>query len=375
MVAEAVTRSASTPAPSPLVVREAQPAPVPPTRDPATLAVTVDAALSVGAVYRAISVIVTSVSQMALTVYRQGLEVKTLPSLVRQPNVNDTQSGFVEESVFSLAAHGEAFWHLHRAGPGEAVSSITVLDPQRMLVVEDGLGKVEYHFDGREIPRWRMHHLRLMRRPGTVKGLGPIQAARDEIAALIRLRAFAAKWTDPAGVPLGYLTTDLILSPDESAEFAEAWTRFLDEHGGIGVLSQGLDFKYVGANPAEAEFTSLNNAAVTNIARLFGIPAFYLLAPIEGSSMTYANLEQANLQFMQGTLSRYMNEIENALTTLTPRGQEVRFKEADLLRLDSKTLWETRKTMVDLGYTSGAELRADDGKAPIPALIAPKEQA
>ena len=358
-----------------MVIREESTAPIPPAREAASTAVTVEAALSVGAVYRAISTIVTSVSQMALTVYRGGVEVKTLPALVRNPNVNDTQSGFVEETTFSLAAYGEAYWLLHRAGPGENVDSITVLNPELVTVNEDGFGTVEYWYNGRLVPQWRMKHLRLIRRPGSVRGLGPIQTARGEISMLLRLREFAAAWTNPDGVPMGYLTTDMVLSPAEAAQFAEAWKKFLRDHEGTGVLSQGMEYKYLGANPEQAQFTALYSSAVTNVARLFGIPAFYLLAPVEGSSMTYANLEQANLQFLQGTLSRYLNEIENALTDLTPRGQEVRFKESDLLRLDATTLWATRSQQVALGYTNGAELRALDGKEPLADAPAQEAQA
>lgn len=366
------TPAAASVAPSQVRETSTTSAPVPPARPDATDVVTVDSALSIAAVYRAVSVIVTSVSQMPLTVFRGGTEMRTIPALVRTPNVNDTQSGFVEETVFSLATSGQAFWRLYRANSTVPPDSIKVLDPNLVAYDEDLMtGVVTYYYNGQRLEPWQIKHLRLLRRPGTVRSLGPIQAARGEISALLKLRAFADTWFDTSGVPLGYLTTDLILSPDESAAFATAWKKFLADNGGIGVLSQGLDYKYVGANPEQAQFLGVQQAAVTNIARLFGLPAFYLLAAVEGSSMTYTNMESANLSFLQTTLSRYMNEIENALTDLTVRGQVVRFKDEALLRLDATTLWNVRKVQSDLGYTSGAELRQIDGKEPLADALAP----
>lgn len=357
-------------------VREQTSGATPPPRPSTDLAVTVDQALSIGAVYRSISVIVTSVSQMDLTVFRAGREMSSVPPLVRNPNVNDTATGFVEETVFSLAAHGNAFWRTYRASAADQVTSIKVLDPDTVSVTEDAdTGKVHYWVGNTELRPYQIKHLRLLRQPGKAMGLGPIQAARGEIASLLRLRRFADTWFDTSGVPIGYLTTDMVLGPEESAAFAKAWKKFLADNEGTGVLSQGLDYKHLGVKPAEAQFLEVQNAAVLNIARLFGLPTTYVLAEVGGSSSTYVNQQELNLIFLQTTLQRYATEIENAMTDLLPRGQKATFKQEQLLRMNTKLLTEVQKAQIEMGTRTPDEIRASEGLDPLPKPEQPKEAA
>jgi len=354
--------------PGPSQTRAAGTGSTPPSRAVTADTITVDTALSIGAVYRAVSILVGSVGQLEWRVLRSGVEVPTLPALARNPNVNDTRSGFVEETVYSLACHGNAYWRLQRSSAGAQVQNITVMDPALVTVVLDPeTGKVTYGYAGREIPAYQIKHLRLMRRPGHAEGLGPIQAARGELQAAMRLRRFADTWFDTAGVPTGSLTTDMVLSPEESKEFAQAWKRFLAENDGVAVLSQGLKYAPVHIKPAEAQFLEVQAASVVAIARLFGVPAMHMLAEQNGTSNTYLNLEQANLVFLQTTLARYMTEIENALSDLLPRGQKVQFIEEGLLRMDSKVLWDVRKIQLDSGARTLDEIRAADGLKALPA--------
>lgn len=343
---------------------------VPPPR-PAHSPVSVETALSLGPVYRSINILVTTVASMTVEVKRNGVVIDT-PSLVRRPNINDTPSAFIEETVFSLAAHGECFWRLVRSAPGEPVQNVEVLDPA-VITVEpildrDGLdtGKRRYLIGGREVQPSGIKHLKFMRRPGRPHGLGPIQAAGGELYAALRLREFADQWFDVSGVPTGVLETDLVLGPEESARFAQAWKEFLKAHGGTAVLSQGLKYNPVHIKPADAQFLEVQQLVITGIARLFGIPANFLLAEIQGNAMTYQNVEQTAIHYLQTTLSRYMNEIENAFTDLLPRGQTAHFNAESLLRLDAKTKWSVAKVQAEIGYTSGAEMRRLEGKSPLP---------
>lgn len=354
------------PSPEPAQVRAASGSIAAPARDTSP-AVTVETALSIGAVYRAVSIIVGSVSQMDLTVVRRGKRMDRLPALIRTPNVYDTQTGFVEETVYSLATRGNAYWRLRRSSPAEPVQSIDVMDPSLVSVnLDQDTGRIAYGYNGRELARHEIKHLRLMRRPGHAEGLGPIQAATGEIAAALRLRRFADTWFDSAGVPTGTLSTDMVLSPQESAEFADAWKAFLKEHDGVAVLSQGLKYAPVHIKPAEAQFLEVQKESVVAVARLFGIPVMHMLAEQSGTSNTYLNLEQANIVFLQTTLARYMTEIENALTDLLPAGQRVQFAEEQLLRMDSKSRWDVRKIQLDTGARSVDEIRAEDNLEPLP---------
>lgn len=352
-------------APAPEIQTRDTAAPVPPAR-PTVTSVTAETALGIGAVYRAVSILITSVSQMELAVYRKGKEMNT-PALIKNPNVNDSASGFVQETVYSLACYGNAYWMLVRSSADAPVVSVRVLDPRDVSYTEDpDTLKVTYWYRGKVLPSFRIKHLKLMRRPGRVDGLGPIQAATSELTGAILLREFADQWFNISGVPTGILRTDMVLGPDESAAFAEAWNDFIKQHGGTAVLSQGLDYRALSLKPAEAQYLEVQQANVVNIARLFGIPQTYLLAEVTGTSNTYVNQQETNLIFLQTTLTRYMTEIETALSELLPRGQDVQFKEDQLLRMSLQLKTEIEAKQVEAGLRSADELRAADHLPPLP---------
>lgn len=321
---------------------------------------TPDVAVQIGAVHRSISIITASVAQMELAVFRDGIEIKT-PALVKQPNLDDSATGFIEETVYSLAAYGNAYWRLY----GSPVANVEVLDPNSVTVTtHERTGKKVYYVGTTEVPASQIKHLKLFRKPGHLKGYGPIQHGQSELIGALRMRSFADNWFGN-GVPTGILTSDQTLNSEDAQAFADAWKRFIAENG-TAVMGNGLHYEHLGIKPAEAQYLEVQQAQVVGIARLFGIPAMHLLAELSGTSNTYLNLEQANIVFLQTTLVKYMNEIEEALSSLLPRGQRVQFKEDGLLRMDSVTKWSVLKTQWEVGYTSGDELRKAEGKSPLP---------
>lgn len=334
---------------------------VPPAR-PSYSVLTPESALGIGAVQRAVSIISTSVAQMDLEVHRDGAVIPS-PALIKTPDVNQSQGAFVQETVTSLALHGNAYWRLYRGSNG-AVLNVEVLDPDTVSITKEKNKKV-YYIGTETIPAQNIKHLKLFRRPGHDFGYGPVQMNKDELQAALRLRDFVAGWFDKSGIPTGMLTTDMVLNPEEARAFAEAWKDFLRESGGTAVMSQGLRYEALMLKPAEAQFVEVQQEAIKSIARIFGITAMDMLAELGGTSQTYLNLEQSNMTFMQKTLSRYMNEIEDALSDLLPRGQKVRFKEEMLLRMDTKTKVEVQKTQIEAGLRTANELRAEEGLAPL----------
>lgn len=339
------------------------PAPTPPARPDATGTVTVDTALSVGAVYRCVSILVTSVAQMHPEVYR-GTRQMRAPAIIARPTTNGTATSLLEETVFSLATTGNAYWRIVRDDKGN-VASVWTLDPAEVSVHRNpDTGVVTYGHRGGTIAPSQIKHLKLIRRAGHALGLGPIQTAHSEIAAAIRLRRFADTWFDTSGTPTGVLSTDRDMNPEESRAFIIAWKRFLAEHN-MAVAPNGIKYAPVHLKPAEAQFLEVQNAQHVSIARVFGIPAMWLLAEI-ATGGTYVNSQDTSLAYLQTTLQRYVSEIEEALTSLLPRGTRVVLAEGDLLRMNSKLRAEIDVAYVGAGLRTVDELRARDNLEPLP---------
>lgn len=335
------------------------------------LTVNPEIALTLGVVYRSVDVLVNMTSSMELGVYRNGIEqTDRLPSFMREPSEGVSMKNFIEEVTFSLAVYGNAYVKVI----GDTNPALVVLSPQSVTVTKDDNGLPVYYVNGTRQPKGRIRQLKNTRKPGELLGIGPVQAGQEEIRAALMLRKFQNDWFDLRTVPSGVLTTDLVLSATQAAEYANAWEEFLKNSGGTAVLGQGLSYESLQLKPAEAQFLEVQEANNKNIARLFGIPAMHALVELGGTSMTYTNLEESNILFQQNTLSKYITEIEEFLSSLMPRNTRVLFKTEGLLRMSTKTQWEIKKIQSDLGYYSGAEQRKAEGKPALKPVDTPETQ-
>ena len=342
---------------------------LPPARPTSSTVVTADAALSIAGVYRAVAILGDAVSQLPIGVWRNGAEIDT-PSLVKQPNADLSRTVFVEQTVNSLALTGNAYWRLFRQSATSPVANIEVLNPHLVYVEVDDKGRTWYRYGDKRFAKWQVRHLQLMRVPGSTIGLGPIQAAQGELAGAIDLRDYSTQWFRSGGVPNGVLSTPNELTSEMADAYRQRWNEQQANGRGVAVLGNGLAYQPVYLSPKDALFIESQDFNIQQVARLFGIPATYLIADAN-NSMTYSNQETVDQTFARYTLMGYMTEIEDALTAVLPRGQEAKFKVEGLLRADTKTRYESYKVAIEAGFLTVDEVRAKEGLLPLPASAKP----
>lgn len=297
-------------------------------------------ALSISTVYRAVQILATSASQLPITVERGGVKLPTrdVSTLITKPALDMTRVEFIEQSVTSLATAGNAYWKLQRVD-GYGVANVEVLSPHEVEPVNDN-GKIVYHYHGDKLPAADVKHLKLISVPGSIKGLGPIQAARVELAGALNLRDYANNWFNDAHMPDATLSTPNALTKTDADTYLEIWEQGAKEGKRVRMLGNGLKFEPIMLNPADAQWLENQQFTTTQMARLFGTPASLMLAAVEGSAMTYQNVEQDWIAFTRFTLMGYLRKIEDAFSELLPRGQDVRFNIEALLRTDTLTRYQ-----------------------------------
>lgn len=344
----------------------------PPPRPPVT-AVSPREAMTMASVFRSFQILATAVSQLSIGVWRQDVEIDA-PNLVRNPDVlGEHRSAFLESTTTSLAATGNAYWRLWRAAydPVSPVISCELLSPHETIAVESTTrpGRVDhYQWRDQRLEPWQVQHLKLLRIPGQVHGLGPIQAASRDLRGGLDVRDYATGWFQTSGMPSGVLKTDQKLGPDEAKDYRTDWQS--TPAGQVRVLGQGLDFVPFLLKPADAQWLENQRFTVTQVARMFGIPATYLLAAIDGTAMTYQNMEQVDIALVRYTLMAYLREIEEAFTAIIARGQTARFKVDALLRTDTKTRMETYEIGLRAGIYDLAWVQRTEGLPMTPAPAA-----
>lgn len=331
---------------------------------------------SLVSVYRAIDIITSAVAQLPLRVERHGVEVPAseIPDIIKAPSLSFTRSDFLEQIALSLAVTGNAYILAKRIG-GKIVE-LAVLNPHEVLPTQDETsGVITYSYRGRDYSQADIQHLKFMVLPGSLKGLGAIQAARAEIQGAINLRDYAAQWFNGTGQPSGILSTDQALTAEDAKQIRDTWNNIDPATGkplpaaanpsNIKVTGKGVKYDPIVLNPRDAQFIESRNFDTLEIARLFGIPATLMLTSTEGSSMTYSNVEQDWLGFVRFTLTKYLRKIEEALTTFTPRGQTVRFQISALLRSDTLTRYQAHQIALTAGFMTLNEVRAIESLPPL----------
>lgn len=328
-------------------------------------AVSTTSALSLASVYRAIQIIATPISKaLPLETYRYGggLEVKIEnPVLVNNPSLSESRKDFLFASVTSLAINGEAFWFKSYDSRGQ-VNDLTLLVASAVQPRLDGAtgmsGAKVFDYMGKTYTSRDIEHLRLFSVAGNLRGLGPIQAASNDVRTALDLRNFGATWFTSGGVPTGVLKTGKMLTKEQAEEITTNWhTKQATRQ--TAVLSEGFDYQPITATPQDLMFTQVNAQSTQTIARLFGVPARLLLTGVDGSSDTYSNLSDEQQTFYRHTLMGYTNAIEDALSNCLPRGTSVRFNYEGLYKADQKTRYE----MYDIATGGVAWMTPDEVRA------------
>jgi len=344
---------------------------VPPPRS-ASSGVSTSDALSLAAVFRAVSILSTAIKQLSIHVYRDGVETTSTPIWIRQPDPKQTRAAFLEQTVNSMALSGNAFWRVYRNETRNEVVKLEVLNPFDVMIQSDDYGNLKnYVYRGTQtLSIADIQHLSMLRVPGNLYGLGPIQSAQKELLAITSTRDYVSEWFAAGGTPAGILKTDQMLDGADAQRAAEAWNAL--GSGKTAVLGNGLSFQSTYLSPKDAQFLETQSFGVEQVSRLYGIPVNLMATAIQGGSMTYSNIEQELISFTRFTLASYYVEIEEAITALLPgRLTNVAKMNIDaLLRSDTLTRYQAHQIALDpnTGWLSKDEVRNIEGLAPNGAI-------
>lgn len=326
--------------------------------------------LRISTVFRGVQVLQTAITGLPIDVYVDGVRTARQPAIIRQPDTRRSRRDVISDLVASMCLDGNAFLRVRRFGD-EAVSC-EVLPPHLVTVsmANDDIAApdLRYSYDGHSYSARDVIHLKFLNVPGSLRGLGPISAAREEVEGAAMARDYKARFYTDASNIKGYLKSDQRMTEELAKGAKKAWKADGDALD-IKVLGSNLSYVPLELKPADLQFLETQKFDTTQIARLLGIPASIMLAAVDGSNLTYSNIEQAWLEFADYTLAAYTGEIEEALTALLPAGQSVRFDWDSTRRADMSSRYAAYRTAIDAGWLTIDEVREREGYEPL------KEQA
>lgn len=327
---------------------------------------TFDGALSLVAVYAAVSRIASAVAASPLQAYRRKAdgtrERLELPKVLSDPTIYGTRVEWVQRAMTSLLIRGNAYGRIFEIDPTTGFPRrIEWLNPERMTVNGD-----EYRYDGKTVELSSLLHIPALVVPGKREGVSPLKAASMMVESGLSAQRMTRDWFNGRAIPGSKLKeVNQELSPDQAYEIQTRLTATLAT-GKPFVHGNNWELETLSLPAEDAGFLSALKFSATQVASLFSIPP-EKIGGEAANSLTYATLEMNQLQFVTDALLPWFEKLEEHFSTaLMPRPQYVKFNADALLRVDTKTRYETHQIAANIGLNSIDELRELEDLPPLP---------
>jgi HK97 family phage portal protein len=315
-------------------------------------------ALTIPALYRCTNLIADSIGALPLVSYRQGDRVRPQPSILEQPDRTMTRMDMIASTVMSLCIDGNAYWLLGDRDELGYPRQAVLLAPDAVFIETTQNGAtVAYRVAGQTYEPEDILHIRGLTFPGSVKGMSVIEHHRRTLGLSIAGEDCASELYNAGGLPVGVLEVDADITREEADALKAGW---IANNGGRNrtpaVLANGIAYKTLSFSAHDLELIDARRYSAQQVCTLFGVPP-HMVGVETGASMTYSNVQQDSVQFVRFTLRPWLSRIEQALSTLLPRGQTARFILDDLLRADTASRYAAYEVGLRAGFLTVDEVR------------------
>ena len=281
-----------------------------------------------------------------------------LPAWLESPAPLD-RVDFFSALLSSMLLEGNAFTAVGRNNRGQVVT-VDPLDPRRVDVrLGASSSEPEFFIDGTRYPGEILMQ-RGLTLPGTLRGVSPIEMARQTIQLGLGVQEQATRFFQQGAVVPGVIHSKSELTIDQQREIRDQW---LASHGGSSrshlpvVLTGETTWQSISMTAEQAQFLESRRFTDAQIAgQLFLIDPSMLGIGIEGTSLTYQNLEQRGTHLVRHSLLRWIVRMERGLSKLLPPGQHLKFRIDGLMRGDMNSRYASYKTAAEINQLLGAPL-------------------
>jgi HK97 family phage portal protein len=224
---------------------------------------------------------------------------------------------------------------------GIIVERDALMRPARIDLVAAGsvavvqkAGVISYRIAGKTYGASEIWHEKQYVVPGLPVGLSPIAYAALSIGQYLSAQEFAIAWFSGTNHPAGtFKNVKKTLTPQESQDVK---TQFKATVQAGDVLVHGADWVYdmAGVPEATGQFIDAQKWSIADACRFIGVPADMIDAESGGTSITYANIAQRNVQLLVINLGAPISRRERALSSWTAAPRFVKLNVGAFMRLD-----------------------------------------
>lgn len=330
--------------------------------------------LSINAFYACVLLISDTISTLPVDSFirRDGSRVpyRPKPTWVQQPDIDLLRSEHYQQVLVSLLLDGNSYTRIFRDGRGD-VANLVCIDPLRVTPRRNAVTReIEYVIDDGNagiVPASDMLHITEIRKPGALKGLSRVNELKENLGLASALQSFAARFFGQGATTNGIIEYPGNLTREQAkdlqAGFDTAHKGFKKAHK-TGILSGGAKYVKTGVNPDEAQMLESSRWQVEQIARIFRVPP-HMIGMTQPGAMSYASVEQNNINFVVHTLRPYIEKIEYAYSRLLPSEAFLKFNVDGLLRGDYTTRIQGYSIGLQAGFYSVNDVRRFEDLRPV----------
>lgn len=333
-----------------------------------------DTSLKISAFYACVLLISDTISTLPLDAFIRldgnRVPYRPRPEWVMQPDIELLRTEHYQQVLVSLLLDGNAFIRIYRDSNGD-IANLVCLDPTRIQVTRNpATREIIYRVDNSNndvIEYADMLHITEIRRPQQLRGVSRVTELKDNLGLASALQSFAARFFGQGATTQGIIEFPGNLTREQGKDLVES---FDTRHKGFkkahktGLLYGGAKYVKTGANPDEAQMLDSRKLAIEEIARMFRVPP-HMIGITTPGAMSYASVEQNNINFVTHTLRPYITKIEDAYSRLLPSTAFIKFNVDGLLRGDYTTRISGYMTGLNGGFYSVNDVRRFEDLPPV----------
>ncbi|MGA5486694.1 phage portal protein [Streptomyces pseudogriseolus] len=331
-------------------------------------AVTNDSALRHSAVWACLRLRANLISTMPVDLYRKvdGIQVEVpKPAVLITPGGDEVEMPeWMYSSQFDLDRSGNSIG-LITALDGLGLPARIELVPSSDVSVRMRKGKKTYRIAGKIYEPHEVWHEKQYTVPGLPVGLSPVAYAAWSISEYLSIQQFAMDWFRNGAIPSAHLKNTAKTITQDVADATKQRFKAAVQGRDLFVTGNDWDYEMIQAEQAGADWIQAKQFGIGDIARFFDCPSDLIDAAVSGSSVTYANMTQRNLQFLVMSLGPAVTRRENALSRLSSRPRFVKLNRNALLAMDPQTQAQVLKTRIDSRTLTPSEARAFYDQPPL----------
>lgn len=313
-------------------------------------------AMTVPAIARSRNILAGSIGTIPLESYNKltGAHINNRTLIVQPdpalPRVN-TITWLVDDLIF----YGRGYLQVLDVSPEDGRPfRARRIDPRRVQATIDSSGTLitGYQVDSKNVPSSGLNSLIVF----NAIDEGVLARGGMTISSAIALEQAAYNMASEPVPQMVLMNEGMNLPSDQVSAVMDTFRRARRERS-TAYIEGPIKLEVVGMDSAQMQLVEARQHLSSEIARLMGIPAWYLNA--ENASATYSNVNSERRALVDFGLRNYLTVIEDRLSMddVTPRNQVVRFDLDDFLRGNAAERVEMSIKLYDSGIITRDEAR------------------